>query len=524
MTKLLKVPTLLPAAFLTLALVPGCKHVAPGTDAGMKDDENSNVPGTDFRELETKPPHLSNGRIDVTHYDVSLTFKSMTAQDVSARAEITLKLLKADRFVRLHTEKSTVQVLKASVISGNQTTPANFSVIDGVAGHHYLSGSVLKIQLPREAAEGTEVKLALEYVIKPQSETSDRGLVFKTSFEHEPIFNTRNWPYYARFWLPGNDNPADTSTFHIELAVPPDTVGASNGELSGNDYKNGSGVKADRLRHFVWNMATPIPTYSVNVTVGKLDVIKEDICFDPAHRLSGDQISCDHAAAKVPFVYYIQSHHSQRDLFLKQAHEGVRQMILMSSILGVYPYPKLGFVTAPHPFNMESTSMITMISPEATTHEVAHHWWGNTVYIEDWGDLWISEGFTTYFEGFYSEIFKDKYSGCSQTRGTLNNPKDTDPLEVFNNTPYCKGAAAIADLRKSIETLAADAGQRDKGRDAFLTVTRRLFETYKFKRLGSESLVKYLRAHTKESLGLLNIVTSQAAVDRAITDWQGKWL
>jgi len=511
------------AASCLLASLAACKHDLASNTTRLKDDADSNVQSDDFRELEKKPPHLSNSRIDVKHYDIDLKFKSMTTKEVSAQASIQLKLLKPDKYVRLHMEDSTISIESTALVQKNKLTPTKFSVIQGQAGKKGLSGGILRLELPANLPAGEELTLVVKYTVKASSANSDRGMYFKESFEGEAIFNTRNWPYYARFWLPSNDHPADTSTFNIKLAVPPGTVGVANGQLAGGDYKNGSGIGTDGLKHFEWSMATPIPTYSVSITVAKLDVVQEDVCFNPEVYLSGERVPCDAAPVKIPFVYYVQKRHSDRTLYLKQAHEGIRQMILMSSFLGTYPYQKLGFVTAPHPFNMESASMIVMISPEATTHEVAHHWWGNSVYIEHWGDLWISEGLTTYFTGFYDEIFTGKYTGCKQSKGLLNNPKETDPLDIFNDTPYCKGAAAIADLRATIESLARDAGKSDKGRDGFLLVMRHLYENFRFKRLGSDSLIKFLRENMKNSLAELKINTTSDTVERALSAWQKKW-
>jgi len=493
-------------------------------NTNLTDDDHSNIQTSDFRELESKPPHLSNGKIDVKHYDVDLKFSSMESTDVHAKTEIKLKLLKADRYVRLHMEKSTIQIKSAFISRNAKQDPITFKILDGLPGDKGLSGSVLRLDLGSEHPAGSELTLALDYTIKKPARAATKGLLHRVDYEGEPIFATRNWPYYARYWLPSNDHPADTATFHFNLRVPKNAVAAANGALVGGSFKAGSGVGSDGLRKFEWDLSTPIPVYGVSVVVGELDVIQDTVCFDPQKKLSTEEVPCNNAPAKVPFVYYIQKKHREKSLYLKQAKEGVKQMILMSSILGPYPYQKLGFVTAPQDFNMESVSMMMMISPEATTHEVAHHWWGNTVYIEHWGDLWISEGLTSYFTGFYNEVVKGKYEECSSTEGVLNNPTDTDPLKIFNDTPYCKGAAAIADLRSVIESLAKDAGAPKKGRDAFLQVMRDLYETYKFKRLGSSSLVNFLRANTSKSSAKLGVSLGDEKSKAAISSWAQKWL
>lgn len=41
-------------------------------------------------------------------------------------------------------------------------------------------------------------------------------------------------------------------------------------------------------------------------------------------------------------------------------------------------------------------------------HEVAHQWWGNAVTQKDWDDVWLSEGFATYFTHLYTEQFNGR--------------------------------------------------------------------------------------------------------------------
>ena len=41
-------------------------------------------------------------------------------------------------------------------------------------------------------------------------------------------------------------------------------------------------------------------------------------------------------------------------------------------------------------------------------HEIAHQWFGNSVTERDWDDVWLSEGFATYFALLYTEQFEGR--------------------------------------------------------------------------------------------------------------------
>ena len=55
-------------------------------------------------------------------------------------------------------------------------------------------------------------------------------------------------------------------------------------------------------------------------------------------------------------------------------------------------------------------------------HEVAHQWWGNAVTERDWDDVWLSEGFATYFKkasGSQLSWFFDQWLHAAPIKGAL---------------------------------------------------------------------------------------------------------
>ncbi len=88
-------------------------------------------------------------------------------------------------------------------------------------------------------------------------------------------------------------------------------------------------------------------------------------------------------------------------------------------------------------------------------HEVAHQWFGDSVALTRWSDIWLNEGFATYAEWLWSEhdgeesaqqLFDMAYAGTDwrQPAG------DPGPDRIFGSAVYERGALVVHALRRKI--------------------------------------------------------------------------
>jgi len=157
--------------------------------------------------------------------------------------------------------------------------------------------------------------------------------------------------------------------------------------------------------------------------------------------------------------------------------------------VGPYSYEKLAQVQANGVGGgMELASSIfygygaTGASRQLIAHEMAHQWFGDAVTEADWDDVWLSEGFATYFTHLFSEHYwgrdlmienlkRDKITVFTfeKANPTLAVVHDnlSDMSKVLDRLVYQKGGWVLHMLRGQI------------GTDTFWTGIREYYRTYR---------------------------------------------
>ena len=246
-------------------------------------------------------------------------------------------------------------------------------------------GDVLTINLPEAGRAGLRRDVVVEYSGIPAT-----GLVPGPNAYGDRTFFSDNWPNRARNWLPTIDHPYDKSMNEMLVTAPAHYQVVSNGLLV-EQTDRGDGT---RMSH--WKNSVPIATWLYVLGVAEFAVQQVDD-FD------GQAIQT--------WVY-----RQDRDAgFYDFAVPTKAAMEFYDEYVGPYAYEKLANITSPVTGGgMEAASAImyheTSVTGERTErwrnviiHEVAHQWFGNAVTESDWDDVWLSEGFATYFTLLFIE-------------------------------------------------------------------------------------------------------------------------
>lgn len=216
------------------------------------------------------------------------------------------------------------------------------------------------------------------------------GLLIANNKHGERTFFSDNWPIKARQWLPTVDHPYDKATSQMTVTAPAHYQVVSNGLLV-EETDTGDGRRVTR-----WRQSVPIATW-LNV----LGVARFAVDHRPAWR-------------GLPIETWV--YRQDRDSGFAVFAEPTRAVLdFLADRVGPYAYERLGNVQANGVRGgMESATSIfygddSVNDPRSTrwrnviVHEIAHQWFGNAVTESDWDDVWLSEGFATYFTQLFVE-------------------------------------------------------------------------------------------------------------------------
>ena len=375
-------------------------------------------------------PRAGNGGYDVTGYDIQIRYDPPSDRleghtTVTARATQDLSQFNLD--LRL---------------------PATAVAVDGQPAGFRQDGGELQVTAAAPVRAGQSISVVVDYVGVPSSIPGGRPV--------QPWARTADGavaegePESAAWWYPSNDHPSDKATVAVTVTVPAGVEAISNGALLGGPEPAGPGWERWR-----WQVGAPMATYLAFVAIGQYDLVRRDTEFGPylaAYAQGLDPQVADAARASV-----------------ERTPEITR---FLAGIFGPYPFSNLGGVVPNAPtmgYALENQTRPVYGpvfwgggAPDITVvvHELAHQWFGDSVSVSRWSDIWLNEGFATYAEWLYTERTggRSAQQTAAQTYAVLpadseywlTPPGDPGAAKVLTGAVYSRGAMALQALRATV--------------------------------------------------------------------------
>jgi aminopeptidase N len=323
------------------------------------------------------------------------------------------------------------------------------------------------------------------------------GLVVRKDAAGRWTWYGDNWPNRTREWLPTVDHPSDKATVSWTILAPPARIVVANGSLVSRNPVTVRGAAMSATR---WREARPIAPYLMVIAAGRLQEVP--IADPECH--PGDQGQC--------VVQTVYVNPELADWATGAFSMAPRIMSLFERLIGPFPYEKLAHLQSSTRFGgMENASAIFYDDKLFTTHtlrdgiiahETAHQWFGDAVTEREWGHLWLSEGFATYFAALWtrSDHGEDAYRAemakirerILADRVVAERPvldtAQTDYLSLLNANSYQKGGYILYMLHQQL------------GDSAFFGGLRSYYATYRHGTALTDDLRRELERASGRSL------------------------
>jgi aminopeptidase N len=392
-------------------------------------------------------PQLGIAGYDVEHYALDLS-ADPAANTLSGTATIRLRAVQDLGALSLDLHGLTVQSV----------------TVAGAAATFQHSGDKLHLDLPQPARAGQVLTAVVAYggtpvSVPPLGTWMALGWLSDASGTYVSAE-----PNGAQGWFPANDHPCDKATYTIRVTVPKPNVAAANGELV-DTQDNGASTT------FTWEMRQPMASYLAAVCVG--DLVPQTTAGPDGLPIRS---------------YYTRAVAGSAPSFFSRLGDVIA---FFEEHFGPYPFSVFGVAVADMALDdwaMENQTLCLFgrdvdaaVAQTLGPHELAHQWFGDSVSLKSWQDIWLNEGFATYAEALWYENEQGTAALEARLRGTypgagsmaLLPPGSPPPGDLFNRSVYLRGALTLHALRREV------------GDDTFFKILRTWADRYRHGNAGT---------------------------------------
>ncbi len=365
-------------------------------------------------------PNAGNGGYDVSHYSLTLDY-APTTNHLTGTAVITATA--TQNLSRFDLDLRGFWVSRV-LVNG---TPASYA----------REGEQELVVTPSSGLRaGRSFTITVDYAGTPQVVTDPDGSIEGWVPTDDGAFVVGE-PQGSPGWYPANDNPRDKATFDFSVAVPDGLTVMANGVLVSHKSSGGT-------TNWVWSETDPMAPYLATATLGRFDLTVSTVGRIPSYVAIDPTLPTGNVFGKLPEIV--------------QFYE---------SIYGKYPFNAVGSVadnakSVGYSLETQTKPVYAAMPDEATVaHEISHMWFGDSVTLTRWPDIWLHEGFATWSEWIWSEhtgrktaqkYFDNLYNTPAQDTAFWT-PPPGDPgaaANLFNGTIYNRGAMTLQALRQKV--------------------------------------------------------------------------
>ncbi|GAB3137338.1 M1 family metallopeptidase [Marisediminicola antarctica] len=365
-------------------------------------------------------PATGNGGYTVEHYDLDLDYRVATNRlaataVITARATMRLERFSLD-FAGLTVEKVTVDGERP-----RKTTHTSRK---------------LTVTLDTAVEDGDEFEVTVRYRGAPRPIRGRWGELGWEELTDGVLVASQ--PNGAASWFPCNDHPSDKATYRISLACESPYTVLANGELASRTARSGRTT-------WVFDTVEPMATYLATIQIGRY-----------TSRELGTQ-PVVHTAYFPPDLARVVAVDFERlgDM-----------LALFCDLFGPYPFSSFSVVVTADELEIPLEAQGLAVfgrnhidgahgSDRLIAHELAHQWFGNSLTITCWQDIWLHEGFACYSEWLWAE----KSGGPTIAASVAEHHRvvdalpqdlvvgDPGPAAMFDDRIYKRGALAVHAVR-----------------------------------------------------------------------------